>query len=144
MTVTVRSAQTPGEVADAISLRSTVFVEEQGVPLEEDVDGRDGEALHLVAVDDDGAVVGTCRLLVDGPVLKLGRMAVAAPARRQGIGLRLLRLADAEASSSGVERIVLGAQVSAVPLYEQAGYRTRSDVFLDAGIEHVWMEKRCA
>jgi predicted GNAT family N-acyltransferase len=97
-----------------------------------------------VAVDDAGAVVGTCRLIVDGPTLKLGRMAVAAAARRQGIGLRLLRLTDAEAASAGVERIVLGAQVSAVPLYEQAGYSTRGDVFLDAGIEHVWMEKRRA
>ena len=144
MTVTVRCAQDPREIADAIALRSAVFVDEQGVPVEEDVDGRDDEAVHLVAVDDAGAVVGTCRLLADGPTLKLGRMAVAAPARRQGIGLRLLDLADAQAESSGAERIVLGAQVSAVPLYEQAGYRTRSAVFLDAGIEHVWMEKQRA
>ena len=144
MTVTVRCAQGPREIADAMALRSAVFVEEQGVPAHEDVDGRDDEALHLVAVDDAGTVVGTCRLLVDGPTLKLGRMAVAVTARRQGIGLRLLDLADAEATSAGVERIVLGAQVSAVPLYEQAGYTTRSDVFLDAGIEHVWMEKQRA
>jgi predicted GNAT family N-acyltransferase len=144
VTVTVRCAQDPREIADAIALRSAVFVEEQGVPVEEDVDGRDDEALHLVAVDDAGSVVGTCRLLVDGPTLKLGRMAVAAPARRQGIGLRLLDLADAEAASAGSERIVLGAQVSAVPLYEQAGYSVRSGVFLDAGIEHVWMEKQRA
>jgi len=144
VTVTVRCAQGPREIADAMALRSAVFVEEQGVPAHEDVDGRDDEALHLVAVDDAGTVVGTCRLLVDGPTLKLGRMAVAVTARRQGIGLRLLDLADAEATSAGVERIVLGAQVSAVPLYEQAGYTTRSDVFLDAGIEHVWMEKQRA
>ena len=144
MTVIVRRAQGPHEIADAIALRSAVFVEEQGVPVHEDVDGRDDEALHLVAVDDGGAVIGTCRLLADGPTLKLGRMAVAAPARRQGIGLRLLDLADSEAASTGAERIVLGAQVSAVPLYEQAGYSTRSGVFLDAGIEHVWMEKQRA
>ena len=144
MTVTVRPAQGPEEIAAAIALRSAVFVDEQGVPPEEDVDGRDGEALHLVAVDADGTVVGTCRLLTDGPTLKLGRMAVAASARRQGIGLRLLDLADAEAANAGSERIVLGAQVSAVPLYEQAGYATRSPVFLDAGIEHVWMEKQRA
>ena len=54
MTVTVRCAQGPREIADAIALRSAVFVDEQGVPLEEDVDGRDDEALHLVAVDDAG------------------------------------------------------------------------------------------
>ena len=144
MTVTVRRAQGPREIADAIALRSAVFVEEQGVPVAEDLDGRDDEALHLVAVDGAGTVVGTCRLLVDGPTLKLGRMAVAVPSRRQGIGLRLLDLADDEAASTGAERIVLGAQVSAVRLYEQAGYSTRSGVFLDAGIEHVWMEKQRA
>jgi len=144
VTVTVRRAQGPREIADAIALRSAVFVEEQGVPVEEDLDGRDDEALHLVAVDGAGTVVGTCRLLVDGPTLKLGRMAVAVPSRRQGIGLRLLDLADDEAASTGAERIVLGAQVSAVRLYEQAGYSTRSGVFLDAGIEHVWMEKQRA
>lgn len=144
MTVTVRRAQGPAEVDAAIALRSAVFVDEQGVPREEDVDGRDGEALHLVAVAADGAVVGTCRLLTDGTTMKLARMAVAADARRQGIGRRLLDLADAEAASAGAERIVLAAQLSAVPLYEQAGYRTRGDVFLDAGIEHLRMEKRRA
>lgn len=145
MTVTVRRARDEREVADAIALRAAVFVDEQGVPLEEDLDGRDGEALHLVAVEDaGGGVIGTCRLLADGSTLKLGRMAVAARARRRGIGMRLLAVADDEAARAAAERIVLAAQVSALPLYEQAGYAARGDVFLDAGIQHVWMEKRRA
>lgn len=144
MSTDVRRAAGPDEIAAAIALRAAVFVDEQGVPLEEDVDGRDGEALHLVAVADDGTVVGTCRLLADGPALKLGRLAVAPAARRGGIGLRLLELADAEADARGARRIVLAAQVRALPLYERAGYTARGDVFLDAGIEHLWMEKRCA
>ncbi len=140
----VRRASGPDEVAAAIALRAAVFVDEQGVPLEEDLDGRDGEALHLVAVADDGTVVGTCRLLTDGTTLKLGRMAVAPAARRRGLGLRLLELADAEAGASGAERTVLAAQLTALGLYERAGYAARGGVFLDAGIEHVWMEKRYA
>lgn len=144
MSTVVRRAAGPEEVASAIALRAAVFVDEQGVPLEEELDGRDGEALHLVAVDADGDVVGTCRLLADGAVLKLGRMAVAPSARRGGIGLRLLELADAEADACGAQRTVLAAQLSAESLYERAGYRPRGDVFLDAGIEHVWMEKRHA
>jgi predicted GNAT family N-acyltransferase len=145
VTVTVRRARDEREVADAIALRAAVFVDEQGVPLEEDLDGRDGEALHLVAVEDAGGdVIGTCRLLTDGPTLKLGRMAVAARARRRGIGMRLLAVADDEAERASAERIVLAAQLSALQLYEQAGYEARGDVFLDAGIEHVWMEKRHA
>jgi len=141
MSVTIRRAAGPAEVAAAIALRAVVFVDEQGVPLEEDLDGRDEQALHLVAVDDEGTVVGTCRLLVDGATLKLGRMAVAPAARRAGIGLRLLALADAEASASAAERTVLAAQVSALPLYERAGYSARGEVFLDSGIDHMWMEK---
>lgn len=144
MTVVVRRAAGPPEVAAAIALRAAVFVDEQGVPLEEELDGRDGEALHLVAVGDDGTVVGTCRLLTDGTTLKLGRMAVAPAARRGGIGLRLLQLADTQAAGCGAERTVLAAQLSALPLYERAGYTARGDVFPDAGIEHVWMEKRHA
>ncbi len=144
MTVDVRRAAGPDEVDAALALRAAVFIDEQGVPLEEELDGHDAEALHLVAVDAEGTVVGTCRLLADGPVLKLGRMAVAPAARRHGIGLRLLELADAEAVSAGTEVIVLAAQVEAQPLYERAGYTARGDVFLDAGIEHVRMHKRHA
>ncbi len=122
-----------------------MFVDEQGVPLEEELDGRDGEALHLVAVDEDGTVVGTCRLLAEGAVMKLGRMAVAPAARRSGIGpaparARRRRGARRRAPSA----IVLAAQMPALPLYERAGYAARGDVFLDAGIEHVRMEKRHA
>lgn len=136
----VRRANGADEVARALELRRKVFVDEQGVAPEEEIDGRDDEALHLVAVDSGGAVIGTCRLLADGPVVKLGRMAVARAARGQGIGARLLELADAEAPP-GAERIVLAAQLPAVALYERAGYRRQGEIFLDAGIEHVRMEK---
>jgi len=140
MSVEVRRASGPREIERALDLRLEVFVGEQGVAPEEEVDGRDGEALHLVAVDGGGRVVGTCRLLADGAVVKLGRMAVARQARGCGIGARLLELADAEAPA-GVRRIVLAAQLPAIPLYERAGYVRHGEVFLDAGIEHVRMEK---
>jgi predicted GNAT family N-acyltransferase len=143
VTTAVRRARDPQEVGAALELRRAVFVEEQGVPLAEDLDGRDAEALHLVAVD-DGAVVGTCRLLFDEPDVKLGRMAVASAARGAGLGAALLERADTEARLAGAGRIVLAAQLPALPLYERAGYVARGYVFLDAGIEHVWMEKRLA
>ena len=67
----------------ALALRHRVFCEEQGVAVDLEADGRDGEALHVVAVS-DGAVVGTCRLVLDGDTAKLGRMAVEPEARGRG------------------------------------------------------------
>lgn len=139
----VRPARDRAEIDAALALRAAVFIGEQGVPEAEELDGRDADAVHLVAVR-DGAVVGTCRLLAGEGTVKLGRMAVAAGSRGAGIGARLLAEADRRAAALGGERIVLAAQLPAVPLYERAGYRVRSEVFDDAGIDHVWMEKRRA
>jgi ElaA protein len=139
----VRPARSRAEVDAALALRAAVFIDEQGVTEAEELDGRDGEAVHLVAVE-DGAVVGTCRLLPAGTTVKLGRMAVAAEHRGAGIGARLLAEADRRAGALGAERIVLAAQLPAVPLYERAGYTVRGEVFDDAGIDHVRMEKRRA
>ena len=143
MSVTVRRAESAAEVDAAIALRAAGFVGEQGVAPEEEVDGRDGDALHLVAVD-DSRVVGTCRLIADGERMKLGRMAVDRARRGEGIAALLLSATDREAELAGARRIVLGAQVPAVGVYERAGYTAHGEVFLDAGIEHVWMEKTLA
>ena len=139
----VRAVRGDEELAAALALRRAVFVEEQGVPLDEELDAHDAEALHLVALD--GAdVVGTCRLLDDGDALKLGRMAVAAPARRRGIAQRLIEEAEAQAHARGVDRIRLSSQIGARSVYERAGYLAYGELFLDAGIEHVMMEKALA
>ena len=139
----VRAARGDEELAAAFALRRAVFVQEQGVPLDEELDDRDADALHLVALD--GAdVVGTCRLLDDGDALKLGRMAVAARARRRGIAGRLLEEAEARARARGLARIRLSSQIGARMVYERAGYLAYGGPFLDAGIEHVMMEKALA
>ena len=137
----VRPARDRAEVDAALALRHEVFVVEQRVPLAEELDGRDDEALQLVAVD-DGAVVATCRLLLDGDTAKLGRMAVAPSMRRRGLASALLTEAEAQALAIGARRIALAAQTGALTLYERAGYTARGRRFLDAGIEHVMMDKR--
>ena len=127
----------------ALALRHRVFCEEQGVALDLEADGRDGEALQVVAVS-DGAVVGTCRLVLDGGTAKLGRMAVEPAARGRGIGAALLAAAEREARAAGADRIALHAQAHARELYARAGFAERGEVFEEAGIEHVLMEKRLA
>jgi predicted GNAT family N-acyltransferase len=138
--IEVRPTRDDGEVAAALVLREEVFVGEQGVSLAEERDGRDEEALHLVVVD-DGVVVATCRLLVEGTTVKLGRMAVSRTRRGLGLARALITEAEARAREVGAERMVLAAQLSAQALYDRAGYDTYGDVFLDAGIEHVMMSK---
>jgi predicted GNAT family N-acyltransferase len=138
--IQVRPTRDQAEVAAALALREEVFCGEQGVSLAEERDGRDEEALHLVVVD-DGVVVGTCRLLVEGTTVKLGRMAVSRTRRGLGLARALITEAEAQARARGAQRIVLAAQLSAQALYDRAGYDAYGDVFLDAGIEHVMMAR---
>jgi predicted GNAT family N-acyltransferase len=136
----VRRARTQDELNEALSLRHDVFCREQGVPEYEEMDGRDPEGVHLVAVEGD-QLLGTCRLLFIGRTVQLSRLAVRADARRRAIATALLALADEESRAAGAKRIVLHAQTYALKLYENAGYRPRGRVFVEADIEHVAMEK---
>jgi predicted GNAT family N-acyltransferase len=139
--VAVRRSRDAGERAAAIEIRRQVFCVEQGVPLHDELDGRDDEALHLVAVEDGGRVIGTCRLVFRGRTCQLSRMAIEADARGRGLGGALLDLADAEAHATGCARVALHAQIHAQSLYARHGYAPRGPRFQEAGIEHVAMEK---
>ena len=141
--IEIREARDAQERQTLLALRHEVFVEEQGVPLDLEIDEHDQEAVHLVALDGD-RVVGTCRVLLAGAVAKFGRLVVARDARGRGIGAALLADAERLAREMGAGRMVLAAQTSAIGLYDRAGYTARGDVYLDAGIEHVTMEKPLA
>ncbi|MBP7126768.1 GNAT family N-acetyltransferase [Myxococcota bacterium] len=122
-------------------LRREVFVEEQGVSEEEEWDGRDGEALHLLAEGEDGPV-GTARVrMVGSGVAKVERVAVRKEFRGRGIGRLLMEAAEARARALGAQEAVLGAQVTAIPFYERLGWTPEGPVFLDAGIPHRKMRK---
>jgi predicted GNAT family N-acyltransferase len=105
------------------------------------MDEDDDRALHLVAVD-DGTVVGTCRLVAEGETAKLGRLAVAGGSRGRGIASRLIAEAEARARALGARRVALAAQTGALGLYSRLGYTKHGERFMDAGIEHVMMDKR--
>ncbi len=125
----------------ALRLRHDVFCIEQGVPEREELDGRDHEGIHLVAVA-DGELLATCRVLLVGSTAQFSRLAVRRSARRRGIATALLELADAETRAAGGRRLVLHAQTYAQSLYENAGYLPRGRVFTEAGIQHIAMEKQ--
>jgi predicted GNAT family N-acyltransferase len=123
------------------ALRHDVFVVEQGVPKELEVDEDDKVAVHLAALS-DGHVIGTLRILRHGRTAKIGRMAVSASSRKEGIGRDLMEFAATIASRRGADEIILGAQLTAREFYKRLGYVEEGAVFDDAGIPHVMMRKK--
>jgi predicted GNAT family N-acyltransferase len=124
--------------AHASPIRFTVFVEEQGVPREIELDEQDPLSIHAV-VFEDRRPVATGRLLPDGHI---GRMAVLKEWRNRGIGaLMLKRLMDC-AKERGDREVALSAQVRAVPFYLANGFVTEGDEYLEAGIRHQAMKRR--
>jgi predicted GNAT family N-acyltransferase len=143
--VEVRLARSPDEIDNCLRLRWTVFVEEQGVRPSEEVDERDQtDAIHALALL-DGIPCGTGRVVFEAPGLaKIQRMAVIDDARGKGVGRAVLLFLEDEARVRGAERFLLDAQVHARPFYEKAGYRAFGDVFDDARIPHIRMDKIAA
>jgi predicted GNAT family N-acyltransferase len=127
-------------MTEALALRHEVFVVEQGVPQELEIDEDDAIAIHLIALL-SGRVVGTLRIVLHGRTAKIGRMAVSASLRKNGIGRDLMRFAALTASREGAEQVILNAQVSARGFYARLGYGQEGALFDDAGIPHVLMRK---
>jgi predicted GNAT family N-acyltransferase len=138
--VIVRPSRDRAELDAALDLRLAVFCGEQGVSREAEQDGRDDEALHLVAID-DGAVVGTCRLLASDGHVVVQRVAVHHGRRRAGIGSELLAEAERQARRRGASALEVHAQVDSEFFYRNAGYESVGDRFLEEGIEHVAMRR---
>jgi predicted GNAT family N-acyltransferase len=141
--IEVRLASSSSEVDEALELRRRVFVNEQHVSLEADRDGLDPAATHVVAID-DGRIVGTCRLVFDNGLARLGRMAVDPEARGRGIGAAILEEAERASRAAGATRIRLHAQTAARSLYERGGFDVKGEEFMEEGIPHVTMEKLLA
>lgn len=117
------------------AIRREVFVVEQAVPENLEWDGLDAQCRHVIAIV-AGQPVGTGRLLPDGHV---GRMAVLAPRRGQGVGRALFALLLRMADADGHVEVRLSAQVSAIGFYQRFGFAAMGNPYMEAGIEHVEM-----
>jgi predicted GNAT family N-acyltransferase len=136
---TVRLADWQKDEAAIRRVREAVFVVEQAVPPELEWDGEDPQCVHAVAESPECDVIGTGRLLPHG---KIGRMAVLADWRGQGIGTQILRLLVEEAKTRGLEELYLHAQTSALDFYARHGFVAEGDEFDEAGIAHRRMRCR--
>jgi predicted GNAT family N-acyltransferase len=148
---TIRLAGSPEEVAAAYAVRAHVFVTEQGVPPELELDDLDGSADHFVAYDGE-LPVGAGRLVVEDPgfegtdpalgaVGHLGRLAVSLSARGTGLGVALVKAIEARAADRGLRVVALSAQTHALGFYQRLGYTAYGPEFDDAGLPHRWMAR---
>ena len=124
--------------AHAAPIRFAVFVEEQGVPADIELDKSDADSVHALAFEGNEAI-GTARLLPDGHI---GRMAVLKSWRRRGIGGRLLARLVEEARRRGHREVVLSAQVHAMRFYRAHGFVEEGEEYMEAGIPHRDMRRR--
>lgn len=121
---------------EAYPIRKLVFIEEQGVPEEMELDVFDPLAQHALAYL-DSQCIGTARLLApSGTTGRIGRMAVLPQYRKQGHGGRLLRALLEQGQSKGITQFELHAQLSAIPFYEQFGFIAQGAIYDEAGIAH--------
>lgn len=136
--VTIRLGSWDELRAQAAPIRFAVFVEEQRVPADLEIDDHDPLCLHAIACDAQGRPVATGRLLPDGHI---GRMAVLREARGSGIGTAVLEALMRAARERGHREVVLSAQTHAVPFYARLGYATEGAVYDDCGIPHIDMRR---
>ncbi len=123
--------------AHASPIRFRVFVEEQGVPLEIELDEHDAASLHALAFEGE-TPVATGRLLPDGHI---GRMAVLAAWRGRGIGALLLKSLVEKARERGDAQVALSAQVHALRFYRRHGFVEEGGQYVEAGIPHQAMRR---
>jgi predicted GNAT family N-acyltransferase len=128
--------------ADALAVRRPVFVEEQGVPEELELDGEDPNSTHLVGFE-DGEAVACARLRPYGSgVAKVERVAVVKSKRGTGWGARVMDALENRARDEGYLELVLNAQSQVVGFYEKRGYAVEGEEFEEAGIPHRRMRLR--
>lgn len=120
-----------------ISVRHAVFILEQGVPFELEIDGCDPGCRHALILSDE-LPVATGRITANG---KIGRVAVLKSHRNRGYGRAIILKLEEIARTTGLDQTYLGAQIDAIGFYQNLDYRPYGEIFMDAGIKHIHMRK---
>ncbi|MBS4172071.1 GNAT family N-acetyltransferase [Bacillus sp. FJAT-49736] len=128
------------ELQDAFQIRKIVFVEEQKVPEEEEIDQYEKDAAHFVLYD-EGKPIGAGRFRIVDEKGKVERICVLSSYRGKGAGKVIMEAIEQYASENNLKKLKLNAQTHAIPFYEKLNYEIISGEFLDAGIPHKTMEK---
>ncbi|GGG00746.1 GNAT family N-acetyltransferase [Paenibacillus abyssi] len=124
-------------------IRREVFVEEQGVPAENEFDEYETVCDHILVYHEEQPI-GTGRLRIADGAAKMERICILASYRKFGLGKEIMASLESLAQTKGLRKAKLHAQTHAQSFYEKLGYRVKSDVFMEEGIPHVSMEKELA
>ena len=138
--MTVKVVENHQELEDAYSVRRTVFIDEQNVPQEEEIDHHEGEATHFVFYQDERPIAAGRFRFVDG-YGKVERICVLKEARGTGAGKAIMNGIEDHARKNDIHKLKLNSQTHAIPFYAGLGYEVVSDEFMDAGIPHKTMVK---
>lgn len=143
MALTFHIVNTDEQLEMAYSIRREVFIEEQQVPEDLELDEYDATATHFLVMN-DRKTVGTARFRPydSAGTGKVERVAVLASERGKGTGAALMLFIEEYAKEQGYRQLKLNAQIQAKDFYERLGYVGYGDLFLDAGIEHISMQKK--
>lgn len=139
--INVKIVENNQELEEAFSVRKTVFVDEQQVPVEEEIDEFENDSTHFVLYDDKRPA-GAGRFRVLDAIGKVERICVLKDQRNTGAGKAIMEKIEEYAKSEGLRALKLNAQTQAIPFYEKLGYEVVSEEFLDAGIPHKSMKKQ--
>ena len=118
-------------------VRNEVFVKEQGIDKDLEFDEIDEKSVHFV-IEHENEPIGVARLTYDG---QIGRICVLKKWRKKGIGMALLQQSVLKAKDMGLLKVYLNAQLSVKDFYTQFGFKAISNTFMEAGIEHICMQR---
>ncbi|MBC78860.1 MAG: GNAT family N-acetyltransferase [Chloroflexi bacterium] len=142
MKIEIIDAKESNKISHCFDIRKKVFVEEQGVPVEEELDPYDDISIHALALVDNKPVATGRLILSNKSFAKIGRMAVLSQFRRTGVGSKVLLFLEKKAVEKNINEISLHAQEYVMKFYKNHDYKERGNIFLEAGIKHIEMFKK--
>lgn len=132
----IRVVSTPQDIDICLSIRRTVFIEEQNVPEHEEVDGEDSSCTHFL-VFFNGEPVGAARFKYLDDKAKIQRVCILPQVRGTGLGAELMMAILEEVKRQGkASTAILGSQTHALGFYEKLGFSAFGAEYMDAGIPH--------
>ena len=140
--LTYRYISNDDELEEAFNIRRRVFVEEQAISEDIELDEYDSVSTHIIVKDGDRAIA-TARVQFPGKgTAKIERMAVLKDFRRRGIGRNIISFLIKEFRKRKVEQVVLHAQYAVLDFYRSCGFKETGEPFIEADIKHIRMEKK--